>query len=404
MTFGIQTKGERGGRIIGLGGSLLVNYQRLLRLAGVTLWLFLLIATRDFPTARDHFYHPHNDTVWFICWTLFGACFWATTSSIQRSHSMTYILIGLETLIALYFAWLQPGSSITFLLVFVAWQIALILPARQALLWIVIQSIAHIVLNEKFNTVGLMDLAQYVVYYSFKTFTCVIVILAKQEAEARMDQAVINGQLEATRELLAENSRSLERLRISRELHDAVGHRLTALYLHLEVARNAHKPEQIHDHVEKAQRVSQELLTDVRDVVRTLRNSSRIDLNGALLALSADLPGLKVHLAAPEHLSLEDSNKAEVLIRCVQEIITNTLKHASATELWITLEIINKDIRMVAHDNGRHALPVRDAGLGLIGMKERFVQYGGLVEVGAEEGSSFSIRALLPLSSPQEQA
>jgi signal transduction histidine kinase len=404
MTSGIQTEKQQGGRMIGLGGSLLVNYRRLLRLAGVMLWLFLLIATRNFPTARDHFYHQHNDTVWFVCWTLFGACFWATTSSMQLRSTLTYTLMGVETVIALYLAWLQPGSSITFLLVFVAWQIALLFPARQALIWIVLQSIAHIVINERFNATGLMDLTQYVVYYSFKTFTCVIVILAKQEAEARIDQAVINGQLEATRELLAENSRSLERLRISRELHDAVGHRLTALYLHLEVARNAHNAEQIHDHVKKAQRVSQELLTDVRDVVHTLRHSSRIDLNGALSALSADLPGLKVHLTAPEHLALEDSNKAEVLIRCVQEIITNTLKHAGATELWITLDIVNKDIRMVAYDNGRRAHPIRDSGLGLIGMKERFVEYGGLVEVGIEEGSSFSIRALLPLASPQESA
>jgi signal transduction histidine kinase len=404
VTFGIQTVKEHGGRMIGLGGGMLVHYRRLLRLAGFTLWLFLLVATRATPNARDRFYHPHNDVAWFVCWLVFGACFWATTSSVVLPRSLTYILTALETVIALYFAWLQPGSSITFLTVFVAWQIALLFPARQALLWIALQSVVHIFLNTKLNSAGLMDFTQYIVYYSFKTFTCVIVILAKQEAEGRLDQAIINSQLEATRELLAENSRSLERLRISRELHDAVGHRLTALYLHLEVARNAQDAATIHDHVKKAQRVSQELLTDVRDVVRTLRTSSRIDLHGALFALSTDLPGLKVHLTAPEHLALDDANKAEVLIRCVQEIITNTLKHAGATELWITLEIVDNDIRMVAHDNGTRQLPAREAGLGLIGMKERFVHHGGLVEVGTKEDSSFSIRALLPLLSPQEQA
>jgi len=77
---------------------------------------------------------------------------------------------------------------------------------------------------------------QAVMYVGYSSFTFITGLVAKQQAQAREEQRRLNAELRATRALLAESSRMSERLRISRELHDLLGHHLTALSLNLEVA------------------------------------------------------------------------------------------------------------------------------------------------------------------------
>ena len=83
----------------------------------------------------------------------------------------------------------------------------------------------------------------------------------------------MNAELRATRSLLEETSRVNERTRIARELHDVLGHDLTALGLQLEVATHV-APDRAGAHVAKAQEVSARLLHNVRDVVGAMRDVS----------------------------------------------------------------------------------------------------------------------------------
>ena len=73
-------------------------------------------------------------------------------------------------------------------------------------------------------------------YAGFSGFIFVTSLVARQQAQARDEQRRLNAELRATRALLAESARVNERTRISRELHDLLGHHLTALSLNLEVA------------------------------------------------------------------------------------------------------------------------------------------------------------------------
>src|SRR3546814_12036878 len=75
-----------------------------------------------------------------------------------------------------------------------------------------------------------------------------------------------NSELRATRALLAESSRLSERMRISRELHDLLGHHLTALSLNLEVATHVSSGK-AQEHVRQAHTLAKLLLTDVREAV-----------------------------------------------------------------------------------------------------------------------------------------
>src|SRR5205807_2005554 len=124
--------------------------------------------------------------------------------------------------------------------------------------------------------------------------------------------------LEAARELQAENSRLEERLRISRELHDRLGHHLTALNLNLEVAARAQNAQALG----AARELGKSLLQEVRATVAELREPERLDLCGALRTLAEDLPGLAVHVTAPDALHLRDPQPALALLRCAQEAVT----------------------------------------------------------------------------------
>ena len=113
--------------------------------------------------------------------------------------------------------------------------------------------------------------------------------MARQQAEARDEQRRLNAELRATRVLLAESARVNERTRISRELHDLLGHHLTALSLNLEVA--GHLTEgRAQEHVKQAHTLARLLLTDVREAVSQLREGDAIDLGAALLLLAEHVP------------------------------------------------------------------------------------------------------------------
>jgi signal transduction histidine kinase len=222
-------------------------------------------------------------------------------------------------------------------------------------------------------------------------------VVAKQQAEAREDQRRLNSELRATRTLLAESSRLAERMRISRELHDLIGHHLTALSLNLEVASHLVSG-QAQDHVRQAQSVAKLLLGDVREVVSQLRDEDSIDLTQALQNLVEGVPGLAIHLELPPRFSVDDPKRAQVLLRCAQEIITNTVRHAGARNLWLRFERSGDQRQMAIHarDDGRGASQVKP-GNGLAGMRERLAQYGGRLDIVTAKDQGFALDAWLPL-------
>jgi signal transduction histidine kinase len=206
-------------------------------------------------------------------------------------------------------------------------------------------------------------------FAGFQMFAVATASLAHGESVARQELARANAELVATRELLAENSRVAERLRISRDLHDTLGHHLTALSLQLEVASRLTDGAAA-GHIREAHAVTKLLLSDVRDVVGRLRRSSHVDLSQALRALTRTPGTLDIHLDVPERLDLEDPAQAHALLRCVQEIITNTSRHASARNLWIAVTQRPDGINLHARDDGRGVSSL-ECGHGLRGFMPR---------------------------------
>lgn len=229
-------------------------------------------------------------------------------------------------------------------------------------------------------------------YLCFQAFAALLATYARRIEEARDNLTQINADLLATRALLAESSRSNERFRVARDLHDVAGHKLTALRLNLRALARAHPDTPA---LGVAEQLSAELMQDIRDVVRTLRAEDGLDIAPALAALGAPFTRPRTVLQLAEGLRVEDARVAEAIVRCVQEATTNAAKHGDAQTLSVTLVRTREEFALDIHDDGRVAAGWQP-GNGLLGMRERVEEAGGTLDFTASTDRGMRIKARFP--------
>ncbi|WP_091039345.1 sensor histidine kinase [Glycomyces harbinensis] len=227
-------------------------------------------------------------------------------------------------------------------------------------------------------------------YLALQAASVLSVKAMQRETRLRRSIAEAHVRLRAAGALLAESSRAEERLRIARELHDLLGHQLTVLSLELEIASHRRGSER-GESVDRAKELARELLGDVRATVGEMREDDA-RLREVLEAVVSDLPEPVVHLRIGASVAA-DAERTRLLVRCVQEVVTNAIRHARAENLWI--DIVSEDGRLAfeARDDGVGAREVV-VGNGLRGMAERLESLGGTVRFSGADG--FSVRAEVP--------
>ena len=272
------------------------------------------------------------------------------------------------------------------LLVMVAMQLGALLPRRAAILWIVAQTLL-LGTAVGYHWTPRAALLITPPYLGFQ-------LLAYLALEALARESTANAELRATQSIIAGSTRLGERLRISRELHDTVGHHLTALSLHLEAAVQKSAPPG-KEHVETAQSLARELLQEVRGIVAAMNEPAGIDLAEALRTLTATVPRPRIHLSVEPRIRIEDPERARVVVRCTQEIVTNAARHSAAENLWIIIDRDGDTVRIRAHDDGRGSERVPE-GFGLRAMRERVEGAGGRLQIETQPGAGFDVIALVP--------
>src|SRR5262249_45248837 len=146
----------------------------------------------------------------------------------------------------------------------------------------------------------------------------------------------------------------------------------------------------------KAQQLTRDLLASVRSVVGALRGAEPLAVEPALRILSSGIPYPRVHLEVPENLTVEQPAQADALFHCVQEALTNVVRHAGAANVWVHLAGGDDGIEVRVRDDGRGARTVAP-GHGLQGMRERLEEVGGSLDIDSELQRGFELRAWVPL-------
>lgn len=383
------------------------NHIRLLRITGLIAYLCdgTPLFTNWATERLDLLQRPNFSLLlWTLSYLLFGVLYLLITNNLGARTHIWARLIGLLllTATAVMVGWYSHSGLSATLLVVVAVVLPWLVPFWAGVAWIVLQTVSMALLFSTFAELKhslMLGALQACIYTAFAMLGFVASLVANQLAEEREGQRRLNSELRATRALLAESTRIAERMRIARELHDVIGHHLTALSLNLEVASHLSN-ESSAVHVRKAQSTARLLLADVREAVSELRQDDAIDLTQALQSLIDGVPSLHVHLTIPPRFSVEDPRRAQVLLRCVQEIITNTARHAGARNLWLAFTYEEETLlSLCARDDGRGTSDITP-GNGLAGMRERLAEFGGTVTIESEVGQGFALSIRLPLGEP----
>ena len=224
------------------------------------------------------------------------------------------------------------------------------------------------------------------------------------EKLAKEELAIANQRIR-TYALKAEENGSLqERNRIAREIHDSLGHSLTALNLHLEMAvKLSHiNPEKSREVLVEAKRLGSIALKDVRQSVSTLRSDplQNQDLPTAIHKL-ADEFRLSNYIQPVCHLDLPPNLPqpvATTIYRIIQEALTNISKHAQASKVEIDIHTLTTAIELRLVDDGLGFIPTHNTtGFGLQGMRERVLSLQGKFEIISAPNEGCQIVVIIPL-------
>ncbi len=370
----------------------------LLRYAGLFTWLCATI-----PLFLMHFlyekplgWQPY--AIWWILHLVFGLTYWNQVRTLPVRSSLAHRLLTVSalTICALGVSMMAETSLGGILLLIVAGLLPWMLPPAPAMTWLVSQNILLVMVLTNIPDIGFSYAAQTGgLFLGISLFAFMSGVVALRQHAARDALRKVNSELQATQALLAENTRIAERVRIARELHDLVGHHLTALTLNLEVATHLVTGKAL-EHVQQAHSLAKLLLIDVREVVSDMREDDKVELAAALQTLVEGVPEPHIHLDLPSELSMTDPLRAQVMLRCVQEIITNSVRHARAKNLWISLVHDENGVAMIARDDGRGTDAV-EIGNGLKGMAERLRHLGGELKIESSPGAGFSLHAWVPM-------
>lgn len=241
-----------------------------------------------------------------------------------------------------------------------------------------------------------------VVYGTGIVFVVVFTRIAASEREARASLAEANRLLRENAAQVEELAVTKERNRLAREIHDSLGHYLTVVNVQIGAAQAifSQDSKRALDHLSKAQTLTQEGLAEVRRSVAALRASPTESrpLPEALekLVEQWNATGLSTSLTVVGKLRGLSPQADLTLYRAAQEALTNVSKHASATEVDLTLDYGNAESVLLAVQDDGVGPTDSAAGFGLLGVRERAQLLGGEVRIVAGHGKGFRLEVELP--------
>lgn len=199
-----------------------------------------------------------------------------------------------------------------------------------------------------------------------------------------------------------------ERTRIARDIHDSIGHELTSVIVQLQslpyiLISSKEDSEKV---IQNVLTVARECLQEVRSVVHQMgRSESMVGLSAlrGLIHQVEERSGLSISL---DTAGLQEEswpqNISETIYRVLQEALTNTIRHASASRIAVVICNDDAHLHVKITDNGQFTGNLT-FGFGLSGMKDRAEQAGGSLSVKAVQPSGLQIELSLPLTTTNKE-
>jgi signal transduction histidine kinase len=338
--------------------------------------------------------------------------FAAALSRTPRSDApewQAHLYLGVQTLIVVGLIILLWPNFFLFYILSV--QAMILLPPRRGLIWMVgfiVVAIGPIVYEEGWPD-GVFD--ALLIGFGF-FFIGAFAYTRMWAEEARYESQQLLKELQVAHRQLQEHAERAEALavaeernRLSRDLHDTLGHRLTVAVVQLEGAERLipGDPNRAAHMVATVREQIREGLGELRRTVATLRTplAEDISLLTALKQLAGDFERatqLQIHTSMPDTLPPLPDSQRIALYRAAQEALTNIGRHARARTACLALEISDEAATLTVSDDGVGPPEgIEGDGFGLRGMHERAAQLGGEVGLTARTEGGTKLVFRLPL-------
>jgi signal transduction histidine kinase len=234
-------------------------------LRGVALSIWLFVGVSQSLGARPG--------IWLVPWSVYGAACFAGGFHRRLPWAVSLFCLAAQTLAVIGMARAGLSGSEGLLLAIVAAQAPTLFPFALAVGWALAQLAplwAMVHASKDFH--ALMEI--FGAYSTFSAFSLLLYWLHRSEVRTRHHLARVNGHLLTTRAAAIESTIAHERLRISRELHDSLGHALTALRIQLELAAQLASGEPL-EPLGRARDLARDAIGEVRSAVGTMSACSR---------------------------------------------------------------------------------------------------------------------------------
>ena len=368
--------------------------------SGALITILVVAATNAWLLIGSERINTTNIVAIMLCFVLFtfGFLLISQNGPLGEHNRLRTVLVGIEYGLVLVLFSLSPMTFNAILLVIWSALLPYFMPFKRALLLSPIWSALPWLL---FSWVWQSSSGLWVNALLFWTFNLFALVMmeSRKNAERQTQRAEeANRELRALQDLMQQASRKDERTRIARDIHDLVGHHLTGLSLHLQVASRTASLDQ-RPAIDQCLGIARLLLADVREAVSDMREFNQLDLLQALNALTAPLKNkIRVKVDCQADISNLTLLQATNLLRCIQESLTNTMRHSRADELVISIYSNANQLHIDIKDNGGSASSNTNnviQGNGLKGIQERISELNGSATF-INSGGGFHTSLILP--------
>ncbi|MFI5313823.1 MAG: sensor histidine kinase [Candidatus Dormibacteria bacterium] len=354
--------------------------------------------------------HPAVPNASWAAFVLVGVA--AVSLAWRRRYPVVVLAVSLTCVVVYSLLGYVNGTALLDVMV-ALYTVATIVPSRQAWIAATVTVVSLVGATAAHNPFGALGGGEFFIPFEVAVAVSVGIALGNRRqylraVEERAEQA------ERTREEEAARRVDAERLRIARELHDAVAHTLSMINVQAGAAAHVARahPERAVETLEAIRVASKEGLREMRSILNVLRQADEAELTQPApgLAMLDDLLATATRAGLSTTLHVEGTPRrlpATVDLaayRIIQESLTNAVRHAGPASAVVSLAWSDGRLRVDVRDTGRGAAAngvaadsaIAGAGHGLVGMRERAAAVGGTLEVGPSRGGGFAVSAVLP--------
>lgn len=339
-------------------------------------------------------------------------------ASISKKYKVW--LITADCLLSALFGFIFPGSNLYLILFGVVAVTLFMYTANKQIRWVFMGLLFAVwigVMAYSLRILGEIDFIDNIMSALFVVFGSLVGALIRKlmDAKEKMDEQY--EQLTDSHEALSQAHEQLhlyskqiedltmtrERNRMAREIHDTVGHKMTALLIQIELAKEMLPidPEKTEETIRVCDSLARSALEEIRFSVRTIHTEEggQQPLIPSLRKLMEEFyktTGLETSFEIKGDPSIIPLTLHLSIIRMVQESLTNARRHGEATVSSIELDCQPDYISLTVEDNGKGTSHI-SKGFGLINMKERIEEHGGSIQFESKPNQGFLVKAEFPL-------